>query len=141
MTDDLRNPHRAVAALHGCGCANLSTARVHEMMNGKTVWKGEVEVFDLTGDPKADKAFAWSWRDDAGEIRYIAVLNAPPISSPREAVQAAITSGKQKYSGFKLGHYRKPRMTACRLPGPQLRHHLPTMKTPCFVLQALLRSL
>jgi hypothetical protein len=96
MTDDLKNLHKAVAALHGCDCSHLSTAQVHEMMDGKTVWKGEVEVFELTGHPKADRAFAWSWMDDAGETHYIAVLNVPPIVSPREAVQAAIVSGKQK---------------------------------------------
>ena len=95
MTDDLQNLQRAVAALHGCDCSHLNTVQVHEMMDGKTVWKGEVDVFKLTGHPKADKAFAWAWRDDANEIHYIAVLNVPPINSPREAVQAAIVSRKQ----------------------------------------------
>jgi hypothetical protein len=43
--------------------------------------------------PTASKAFAWAWRDDAGETHYVAVLDVPPVNSPREAVQAAIASG------------------------------------------------
>lgn len=65
-------------------------------MNGDTVWSGDVEVFDLEGHPEATKAFGWGWEDAQGEIQWIAVLNKPPINSPREAVQAAIASGKFK---------------------------------------------
>lgn len=96
MTDYIKDLSEAVAALHGCHCSHLQTAHVHEMMDGQTVWQGEVETFDLTGHPKASKAFAWSWEDDAGEDHFVAVLNVPPINSPREAVQAAIASGKQR---------------------------------------------
>ncbi len=86
---------RAVTAMHGCPCRHVQSSYVHEMMDGKTVWKGEVETFALEGHEKADQAFAWGWDDD-GEIRYIAVLNVPPIISPREAVQAAIVSKTQR---------------------------------------------
>ncbi len=83
----------AVAALHGCDCSFVSTAHVHEMMDGRTVWQGSVETFALRGHKLASRAFAWAWRDDAGETHYIAVLAVPPVNSPREAVQAAIASG------------------------------------------------
>lgn len=92
----LDNLKRAVEAMHGCKGTHTGTATVHEQMDGKTVWKGNVESFDLDGHPKATKAFAWGWKYEAGEIRYLAVLNVPPINSPREAVQAAIASGKQR---------------------------------------------
>ena len=84
----------AVAALHGCDCSHVGTARVLEVMDGHTVWRGEVETFALQGHRQASKAFAWAWRDDAGETHYVAVLAVPPINSPREAVQAALTSGR-----------------------------------------------
>ena len=96
MTDDLKTLRKAVSTLHGCACSHLNTVQVHEMMDGKTVWKGEVETFKLTGHPKADKAYAWAWRDDKGETHYVAVLNVPPIVSPREAVQAAIVARGRK---------------------------------------------
>lgn len=96
MTDYLRDLSEAVSALHDCQCSHVKTSHVHEMMDGETVWQGDVEIFTLTGHPKATQAFAWSWEDDAGEEQFIAVLNVPPINSPREAVQAAIASGRQR---------------------------------------------
>lgn len=96
MTENLMNIYKAVTALHGCDCSHIGTSQVHEMMDGKTVWKGEVETFNLVGHPKANKAFAWSWKDDDGDTHYVAVLNVPPILSPRQAVQAAIASRVQK---------------------------------------------
>lgn len=66
------------------------------MMDGETVWEGDVETFELQGHPEATKAFAWGWTDAQGEIQYIAILNLPPIEGPREAVQAAIASGRFK---------------------------------------------
>lgn len=84
----------AVTAMHGCDCSHLETAHVHEMMDAKTIWEGYIEVFTLKDHPEASKAFAWGFKDDAGEIQYIAVINKPPINSPREAVQAAIVSRK-----------------------------------------------
>src|SRR5436190_3622735 len=94
--DTLRNLQRAVTAMHGCACSHEGTSYVHEMMDGKTVWQGAVETFALEGHAKATKAFAWAYRDAEGEVRYVAVLNVPPIVSPREAVQAAIVSGRQR---------------------------------------------
>lgn len=96
MTDSLKNLQRAVAALHGCDCSHSGTSKVHEMMDGRTVWQGEVETFDLSRHSKAKRAYAWAWQDDAGETHYVAVLEMPPIISPRHAVQAAIASGQLK---------------------------------------------
>lgn len=96
ITPTLDDVQEAVQAMHGCPCEHLTTGLVHEQMDGKTVWKGAVETFALKGHPKATKAYAWWWTEDDGKPRFIAVLNVPPINSPREAVQAAIASGKQK---------------------------------------------
>ena len=46
----------ALMQLHNCGAKWIETAPVHEVFRGQTVWKGEVEVFDLTGHPKAKRA-------------------------------------------------------------------------------------
>ena len=82
-----------IRATHNCECAHAGTSHVHEQMDGETVWEGDVEIFDLEGHPEATKAFAWGW-DVEGEVRCLAIINVPPIESPREAVQAAIASGK-----------------------------------------------
>ena len=87
---------RAVEAMHRCKAKHKSAGFVHEMIDGKTVWKGNVDTFTLSGHPKATRAFAWAYRDETGEVQYLAVLNVPPINSPSEAVQAAIASGNQR---------------------------------------------
>ena len=82
--------------MHGCRVAHESSCHVVEMIDGNEVWRGDVEEFRLSNHLKASIAYAWGYEDENGEIRYIAVLNIPPINSPREAVQAAIASGRFK---------------------------------------------
>jgi hypothetical protein len=67
--------------LRGC-------VRVTENFQGKTIWQGAVEIFDLTGHPKAKRAYAWSHRDGDGDSdeRFVAVLEIPPVTSPETAV-------------------------------------------------------
>lgn len=61
-------------------------------MDGKTVWKGEVETFALEGHHKAKRAFAWSYVNDHGKTQFVSLLEQPPVVSPRAAVQIAIAS-------------------------------------------------
>jgi hypothetical protein len=56
--------------------------------------KGQVEVFDLTGHPKAKRAFGWSHPENAngtGE-RFVADPEIPPVYSAQTAVKMAIYS-------------------------------------------------
>jgi hypothetical protein len=88
----------AVSQLHNCGALWRETVPVHEIFNGQTVWKGEVEVFDLSGHPKAQRAYGWSHRqghNDEGE-RFVTVLEIPPVESPVTAVRVSILSDRQK---------------------------------------------
>lgn len=94
MSEYIQRLSEAITAMHGCDCSHVETAHVHEMMDGETVWKGEVEVFELQDHPEASRAFGWGWEDAQGETQWIAVLKVPPIDSPREAAQAAIASGR-----------------------------------------------
>ena len=88
----------AISQLHNCGAAHLKTVCVHEMFQGQTVWEGEVEVFEITGNPKASRAYAWSHREgenDQGE-RFVAVLEIPPVVSAITAVRASIMADIKK---------------------------------------------
>ena len=78
--------------LHNCGAEWRETVPVHEVFQGKTVWQGEVEVFDLTGHPKAKRAYAWAHLDgDKDErTRYVAVLEIPPVESAVTAVRLSV---------------------------------------------------
>jgi hypothetical protein len=40
--------------------------------------------------------FALSYKDDHGETQFVSLLEPPPVNSPRDAVQIAIASRKQK---------------------------------------------
>lgn len=84
----------AVSQLHNCGAVHRNTVPVTEVFEGKTIWQGEVEVFDLNGHPKAKRAYGWSHREgknDEGE-RFVTVLEIPPVTSPESAVKVAIAA-------------------------------------------------
>ena len=85
---------KAFRDLHHCAARHLETVPVIERWQGKTVWEGDVEVFDLVGHPKASKGYAWAY-DKAKGSEIVAVLELPPVISPRTAVQASIV-GKMR---------------------------------------------
>jgi hypothetical protein len=52
-----------------------------------------VHVFDLEGNPKARRAYAWSSPiEGSDKRRFFAVLHMGPIKSPVDAVRAAIVA-------------------------------------------------
>jgi len=89
---------QVVCHLHKCRAAHTGTVPVHEVFRGQTVWRGEVEVFDLTGHQKAARCYGWSHPDgpdDRGE-RFVTVLELPPVVSPVTAVRASIVADTKK---------------------------------------------
>ena len=88
----------AIQELHKCGAVHRQTVPVHEVFRGKTVWRGEVEVFDLTGHPKAQRCYAWSHLDGPNDerTRFVAVLEIPPVVSPETAVRVQIVKDAKK---------------------------------------------
>lgn len=75
-----------------CGAHWLRTEPVHEILRGKTVWRGEVEVFGLIGHPKAKRAYVWSRQASDKDARLVAVLEIQPVIDPQSAVKAAIAA-------------------------------------------------
>ena len=96
--DYLEKLSRAISQLHNCGAIHCETVPVHEIFEGQTVWKGEVEVFDLTGHPETTRAYGWSCRDGVNDEteRYVTVLELPPVTSPLTAVRASIMAAAKK---------------------------------------------
>jgi hypothetical protein len=93
-------PHlqRAIKATHGCDSTHVETVPVVETFNGKVVWQGNVEVFDLIGHPKAKRGYAWSYNLESGS-RTLAVLELPPVISPQTAVKIAIAGEYRQMQG------------------------------------------
>lgn len=84
----------AVQQLHNCGANYRETVPVQEVFQGRTIWEGDVEVFDLYSHAKAKVCYAWSHMDgkDDKDERFVTVLQIPPVISPETAVQVAIAA-------------------------------------------------
>ena len=91
----------AVEHWHRCYADHTLTVAVHEVLQDKTIWHGEVEVFHLVGHPTATRCYAWSHREGKRDLRekFVAVLELPPVISPETAVRAQI-SRNQNLDGF-----------------------------------------
>jgi hypothetical protein len=89
----LAHLQKAIRATHGCESSFVEQVPVRETFHRKTVWEGNVEVFDLLGHPKAKRCYAWAYDVETGS-RTLAVLELPPVISPITAVRAAIAAGK-----------------------------------------------
>lgn len=91
----LQKLRQAIEIKCGCGSAHVGLAHVHESKDGRTVWKGLVEIFALRGHATAQQAFAWEWTDVGGNTSCLVMLRLPPIHTAAEAVSSAIASGMQ----------------------------------------------
>ena len=81
-----------IRRLHGADAEHVESVPVKGTFQGKTVWEGIVEVFNLAGHATASKVYAWSHETDDPEKprRHVTVLHGHPITSARDAVRAAI---------------------------------------------------
>jgi hypothetical protein len=87
--EDLRD---VIQRLHGVEARHVESVPVTERFQGKTIWEGIVEVFEIRGHPKASKVYAWAHDTDNPEKprRHVTVLHIAPVTSPVLAVRAAI---------------------------------------------------
>lgn len=86
----------AVESQHGGTATLAQSVPVKETHDGATVWEGIVHVFDLTGHPKATRAYAWSSPiEGSDKRRFFAVLHMGAIKSPLDAVRAAIVADRR----------------------------------------------
>jgi hypothetical protein len=83
---------------HGCESSWVESVPVHDVFRGQTIWQGFVEVFSLSGHPKAKKAYAWiepEGKQDTGK-KVESVLEIPPVESPLSAVWAATIADEMR---------------------------------------------
>jgi hypothetical protein len=92
VSDYIEELQAAILKLHGCTSEYIETVPVTEEFQGETIWQGEVEVFEISGHPKAKRAYAWGHVTDESDQgrRYVTVLELPPVDSPQTAVKAAV---------------------------------------------------
>lgn len=83
---------QVIRRLHGVHSTHVESVPVREEFNGKVIWEGIVEVFQIHDHPNATHAYAWTHdTDDPTEPkRTVTVLKIPPAVSPLTAVRVAI---------------------------------------------------
>ncbi len=81
-----------ISRLHGVEATHVESVPVKEIFQGKTVWEGVVEIFELVGHPKAPRVYAWAHDTDdpKQQRRHVTVLHIHPVTSAVLAVRAAI---------------------------------------------------
>jgi hypothetical protein len=92
MGNHIEELRAVIRRLHGVDSRYVESVPVKESFQGKTVWEGVVEVFELIGHPKAPRVYAWAHdTDDPNQPRrHVTVLHIPPVTSAILAVRAAI---------------------------------------------------
>jgi hypothetical protein len=89
----------AIEERHKCRAVHRESVHVHESMDDRTIWAGDVEVFDLNGHAEANQCYAWSHLEkgasggtilNSENMRLITVLGKRPVDSPKMAVRTAI---------------------------------------------------
>lgn len=89
-----------ITALHGGEPTLVQSVPVRESFEGAPVWEGVVHVFDLTDNPNATRAYAWSSPiEGSDKRRFFAVLHMGAIKSPVDAVRAAIVAEHRSNQG------------------------------------------
>ncbi len=74
--------------LHGSDSKHIESVPVHEVFQGQTAWRGDVEVFDLLTHPKAKRCYAWTHGEPE---EFMTILELPPVDSPQSAVKVAVS--------------------------------------------------
>lgn len=82
---------RAILAVHGATARHIESVSVREVFRKLVAWEGVVEVYEITGHPKAKRCYAWTIEDE-GQLKTTAVLEIPPVDSPQTAVKIAIAA-------------------------------------------------
>ena len=81
---------QAVEHMHYCSARLVQSIPVRLTHEGAVEWEGVVHVFELSGHPKAKKAYVWSSPTKGSDKRrFFAVLQLPPVTSPLAAVRTA----------------------------------------------------
>jgi hypothetical protein len=80
----------AVQNAQKCAAVHFETVPVRETIDGRIIWQGNVEVFNLTGHGQAKRCYAWLHTEDGQHLQFITILETAVVNSPQKAVQSAI---------------------------------------------------
>ena len=82
--------------LHKCKATWIESVPVHEVFQGQTAWKGDVEVFELVNHPKAKRCYGWTHGEPE---EFITILELPPVTDAQSAVKVGVSYQIKKARG------------------------------------------
>jgi IS1 family transposase len=80
----------AIRHLHGAEPSFVESVPVRVEPEGRLLWDGEVQVFDLAGHPSATRCYAWSYATEGERRQFVAVLHVPQVESPEQVLNALV---------------------------------------------------
>ena len=96
MSERIENIRKAVEKHAECRAKHRDSVPVTEgYLDDQIAWEGVVEVFDLDGHPKANRAYGWQFWEGKN-AQYTVVLGIRPVDSPNAAVRASIAAEAQQ---------------------------------------------
>lgn len=78
---------QVITHLHKCRAKHIGTVPVREAFQGQTLWQGDVEVFELTGHPKAGRCYGWTYGEPE---EFMTILELPPVTDAQSAVKVGV---------------------------------------------------
>lgn len=81
-----------IRRLHRCDASHTRTEEVRQVVGGRVLWEGRVEVFALLGHDQALRCYAWGDLDEQQRWSVTTVLAIPPVISAETAVLAAVAA-------------------------------------------------
>jgi hypothetical protein len=84
----------AIRRLHGFEAKHVESVPVSDSYHGEVVWKGSVEVFELTQGRGPRRCYAWAHPHGhhGQQTRYFVFLEAPGVASPLQAVRSSLAN-------------------------------------------------
>jgi hypothetical protein len=119
---DIRELQQITHRLRGAKTTHVQSVPVKESFQGKTVWDGAVEVFDLKA-LKANRIDTWACDtgDPVKPKRHVALLDTPPVVSPETAVRVAIVQESSRRDRSKGNWDGQGLPRGCRRWGLRIR--------------------
>ena len=77
-----------------CPAVYQGTQPIKFSMDGKVLFDGKVEVFQLKDHPQAKLAFGWGFENKIKKMEYVTVMGIPPLDTPLAAVKGYVAARK-----------------------------------------------
>ena len=86
--DYIERLKQVIFHLHKSGAIHLGSVHVDEVFHGNTLWRGDVEMFELTEHPKAKRCYGWTYGEPE---EFITILELPPVTDAQSAVKVGVS--------------------------------------------------